>query len=270
MLFTRNHEKEVEIEALKDAYEYEIDCIIKDARKRLENVEKRIRDLERELSNGSSQNRSQLQEALTRKDEEWIAKVKGLEQTLQSEKKESQNSRDLLIKARNDIEKLRTAHSGEISKISRDTGDKSKEIDRLKDIIRNLEYSISEKQQKLSSANDLNKHIDALQKEIHKLKEQYKNSEKVREHVIVKNKQLEGEIKNLRKALNKKSAQSDKVSNSSHQSKPDKDYTTNTSVSVTTSHFLFSLIRFEFEFYISNHRIRYVHKYGAKKVKPKI
>lgn len=42
MLFTRNHEKEMEMEALKAAYEEEIERVLKDARKRLSGADQAV------------------------------------------------------------------------------------------------------------------------------------------------------------------------------------------------------------------------------------
>ncbi|KAL3866083.1 hypothetical protein ACJMK2_043421 [Sinanodonta woodiana] len=49
MLFTRNHEKEVEIEALKEAYEHEISLIMDDAKRKISLLENKVSELERKL-----------------------------------------------------------------------------------------------------------------------------------------------------------------------------------------------------------------------------
>ncbi|CAG2248532.1 unnamed protein product [Mytilus edulis] len=49
MLFTRNHEKEVEIEAMKEAFEYEILLVQEDAQGRIDNLETKRLELELEL-----------------------------------------------------------------------------------------------------------------------------------------------------------------------------------------------------------------------------
>ena len=46
MLFSRNHEREVELEATKEAYEQEIVIVIADAKKQIESLEKRVADEE--------------------------------------------------------------------------------------------------------------------------------------------------------------------------------------------------------------------------------
>ena len=53
MLFTRNHEKEVEMEALRQAYEMEISEILVDARRRIAELEKQREDILKEQAGDS-------------------------------------------------------------------------------------------------------------------------------------------------------------------------------------------------------------------------
>ena len=49
MLFMKHHEKELELEALKDAYEYEIDLVIADAKGQLDELTRELEDREQRL-----------------------------------------------------------------------------------------------------------------------------------------------------------------------------------------------------------------------------
>ena len=48
MLFTRNHEKEVEIEAIKDSYEHEIELVIDDAKNKIRHLEVKVQELQQQ------------------------------------------------------------------------------------------------------------------------------------------------------------------------------------------------------------------------------
>ena len=223
MLFTRNHEKEVEIDALKDAYEYEIELVIKDAKNRLEKADKRIRDLEKQQTEGNNKLKAQVEQSLAHKDEEWKLKCSQLEKQLDNERRETQSARDLLVKAQQDIERLKKGHENELRKATREIVDKAKEIDRLKDIIRSLENSINEKHRQLSSASEMNKQNESLRKDIEKIKEQLRSTEKAKEQSLVKNKQLESDLRNLRREMNKK--QVDKMPPNIHPGRLERDAT---------------------------------------------
>jgi hypothetical protein len=92
MLFTRNHEKEVEIEAMKEAYEYEILLVQEDSQNRIDNLERKRLELELELDKerkaGQDRLKSAVRNEANSKEEEWKAKLLAAEKSLLEEKSE--------------------------------------------------------------------------------------------------------------------------------------------------------------------------------------
>ena len=204
MLFTRNHEKEVELEALKDAYEYEIDLIIQDARSKLEKQEVRIQELVWEKGSAEEKAKSDAQKALAERDAAWQQKLTALEQQVQSEKAECQSARDMLITAQQDIERLRNGQSDDASRLSAEVTSKSREIDKLKSTIKSLEQNLNDKQHKLSNLNSLDKTNEGLRKDLEHYKEDLKATEKLKEQVLVRNKALENELRQLKREFQRR------------------------------------------------------------------
>lgn len=75
ILFVSNHEKEVKISALVDAYEYEIDHVIADARSRLDAVEKQLQEARESSARLESEFNARIDQALAKNNEEWRLKV---------------------------------------------------------------------------------------------------------------------------------------------------------------------------------------------------
>ena len=71
MLFTRNHEKEVEIDALKKSYEHEIDLVLKDARGKIDKLEKCVADLRSKSEADLERQRREVLSEVTSQEAEW-------------------------------------------------------------------------------------------------------------------------------------------------------------------------------------------------------
>lgn len=126
MLFTRNREKDVLIEAVKKSYEHEIELVLKDAKGR-------IGRLERSLADTKRRGIQDLEQAVQAKESEWRHKVAHYEQHLQDEKSESQNLRDLLISAQRDIENLRQGATDRMVFQAQEISRRDKELEKLRD-----------------------------------------------------------------------------------------------------------------------------------------
>ncbi|CAG2256606.1 unnamed protein product [Mytilus edulis] len=173
MLFTRNHEKEVEIEAMKEAFEYEILLVQEDAQ-RTKSWKNRLKSA---LKNESDS-----------REEEWKAKLIASEKNLLEEKAECQNLRDLLINAQRDIEKLRQGVADQLASKNEEILRKNQELDKLRKLVANLEKTQLEKELQ---------QLQAL------LEETHRNKMKLEE----KNAKLETDLKNLGKTFSRKVAE---------------------------------------------------------------
>lgn len=141
MLFTRNHEKEIETEALKDAYEDEIDAVIKDAKTKITDLEKQLSDLKSLTTTNDNawKETERIKSTLKDKENEWSKRITTLELELKNEKLECQKVRDLLIEAQKDIERLRESQNLDATNKINETETVMREIETLKAQSRKLQ-----------------------------------------------------------------------------------------------------------------------------------
>jgi chromosome segregation ATPase len=212
MLFTRNHEKEVEIEAMKEAYEYEILLVQEDSQNRIDNLERKRLELELELDKerkaGQDRLKSAVRNEANSKEEEWKAKLLAAEKSLLEEKSECQNIRDLLINAQKDIEKLRQGVADQLASKNEEIQRKNQELEKLRKLVANLERTQVETEIHYKEIiRDLEKTNEKLEKELQQLQalleETHKNKMKLEE----KNTKLETDLKSLRKDFSRKVAE---------------------------------------------------------------
>lgn len=212
MLFTRNHEKEVEIEAMKEAYEYEILLVQEDSQNRIDNLERKRLELELELDKerkaGQDRLKSAVRDEANSKEEEWKAKLIAAEKSLLEEKSECQNIRDLLINAQKDIEKLRQGVADQLASKNEEIQRKNQELEKLRKLVANLERTQVEAEIHYKEIiRDLEKTNEKLEKELQQLQalleETHRNKMKLEE----KNAKLETDLKSLRKDFSRKVAE---------------------------------------------------------------
>ncbi|GFS27358.1 protein FAM184A-like, partial [Elysia marginata] len=146
MLFTRNHEKEVEIEALKKSYEHEIDLVLQDARGRIQDLEMQVSGYVDQIATDKERAQQKLATELAAQEAEWRHKLKETERLLQEEKAECQNLRDMLINAQRDIENLRQGVTDQLSFKSDEISKKEKETERLRAQVAALEADLKDSQ----------------------------------------------------------------------------------------------------------------------------
>ena len=123
MLFTRNHEKEVELDALKEAYELEISEVIADARNRLAQVEKQLEDAAKHTAGEADKTRKLLEVEFLAREQELKRRAEESERALHEERGKCQNLRDMLIRAQRDIENLRHGVSQQMNSQADEVGD---------------------------------------------------------------------------------------------------------------------------------------------------
>jgi len=75
ILFVKNHEKEVQMAALVDAYEHEVDLVIADARSRLTDLENQLKEAREAGTRLETEFEARLGQALANNDEQWKLKV---------------------------------------------------------------------------------------------------------------------------------------------------------------------------------------------------
>ncbi|KAK6188938.1 hypothetical protein SNE40_005012 [Patella caerulea] len=223
MLFTRNHEKEVEMEALKDAYEHEIELVIGDAKQRIAKLEAELSDLSKNKSTSKNIEEKQ-REALKSQQDEYEKKIKQAEKLLQEEKIECQNLRDMLIGAQSDIEKLRQGVSEQLTSKSEELFKRDSELEKLRKHSNLLEKKLKEVDKDMNFAiRESDRNTLMLQDELQHMHCSLDESLKNRDMLIGRNKQLENELKNAKKDFNRRvseavSSHVGRISKSAHHS----------------------------------------------------
>ena len=208
MLFTRNHEKEVEIEALKEAYEFEISEVIADARSRISTLEKQREEDMKQQAGDTERIRKLLEGEFQNKEQEWKKRLEESERLLQEERTECQNLRDMLIRAQRDIENLRHGVSQQITSQADEVTRREREIDRLKKHIANLEQSLKDCGKESGELiKELEKNNESLERELRQVHGALDESHRTRDQLLMRNKQLEADMKALKRDFNRKVAE---------------------------------------------------------------
>lgn len=209
MLFTRNHEKEVEIEALKDAYEYEITIVIEDAHNKIVKLENKVLELERKLEREKNKQYATVREIVAQessdKDDEWRRKLVAAEKALNDEKVETLNLRDLLINAQKDIEKLRQRLEDHVNSRTDEVQRREAELSKLKKLVSDLERTMNAKDMKANETiKNLEKSNEKLEKECMEMQEILDETYQIKENLTSRVKQLESELRAMKRDFQKK------------------------------------------------------------------
>lgn len=209
MLFTRNHEKEVEIDALKEAYEHEITMVIDDARTNMVKLENKVIELERKLEREKNRQTEVVKEVVAQetsdKEDEWRRKLVATEKALNDEKLETQHLRDLLINAQKDIEKLRQKLEEQLNSKTDEIQRREIEMSNLKKQLTDMERTMQQKQLRANETiKNLEKNNEKLEQECLEMQMLLDETHKVKENLMAKVKLLESELRALRKDFQKK------------------------------------------------------------------
>ena len=213
MLFTRNHEKEVELEAVKEAYEYEIDLVINDAKARVERLEVELKRLEHNRGGETEQVRAELGKEMVKREQGWEKRFGFMEKQLVEEKRECQHARDLLVTTQKDIEGLREGQNEEINRKSRELDAKTRDVNLLKQTINNLQKQVKEGETSSQSVlQELRRDNEKIQRELNLAYENLEENDKAREDLSAKIKQLENDLRFSKKELMKRTERSSRSS----------------------------------------------------------
>ncbi|XP_021348444.1 protein FAM184A-like isoform X4 [Mizuhopecten yessoensis] len=212
MLFTRNHEKEVEIEAIKDAYEFELSLVLEDAEGRIASLDQKRTDLEALLDKERLAGRERVMEAMQEqanaREEHWKKQIEDLEKQLSEEKSDSQNLRDLLINAQKDIEKLREGVAEQLKIKNEEIQSKNRELERLRRLLAEMEKTSSDKEVQYQEAiKELERTNEKLERELAQLQALLEETHRNKLQLEAKNVKLETDLKNLKKDFGRKVAE---------------------------------------------------------------
>ena len=225
MLFTRNHEKEVELETIKNAYEYEIELVIKDAKCRIDKIQTLLYDSERMRHGDTNNLKETIQENQDRMEQVWKEKVENLKRQLLNEKLECSTARDMLIHAQQDMEQLKSSQITEIQKKQQDLINRDKEIERLKRLNTDLEKQCGKNNSKSQNTlTELQRAYEVLEQDCNKIRDNLDETERNRDRLLGRNRQLENEVKLLKRELGRKAGERSARSSASNIRQDNMEY----------------------------------------------
>ncbi|XP_006815202.1 uncharacterized protein LOC102808448 [Saccoglossus kowalevskii] len=205
MLFTRNHEKEVEIEAIKDAYEYEISLVIKDAKERINKLDRELAEIKQQMRQETSRLRDEIRERVKSLESKYESKLHEKDATISELENENEDLKQKLLKAKESISRLENGMSDESQNLLKQIKEKDKEINRLEAIISNREKKHCDKEDTIHGLKKKLSNLEAkFMNEISELNRSLVESNEIRENLSQKNKQLEDDVKMLKKELRKR------------------------------------------------------------------
>ncbi|XP_039274434.2 uncharacterized protein LOC120348387 [Styela clava] len=227
MLFTRNHEREVELDELRDAYEQEITAVIQDARSKIERLEYQLRESERKRKKESDEVSLNISNLLREAQE----RMDSLKNDLHEEKKESTHLRDLLTQAHKDLEILKhgsTGVTGDLQKKSKILEEKEKEFQKMWHSYTELEsryISNSKHTEDLKKQLEL-AHDTERRNKLHteKMLKAVEEKKRFSQELAKKLKSYEEEVKVLKRELNKKTKEGSKDSRLDAELKDSENY----------------------------------------------
>ncbi|XP_078616920.1 uncharacterized protein LOC144885108 [Branchiostoma floridae x Branchiostoma japonicum] len=212
MLFTRCHQREVEIDALKHAYEEEITSVIEDAKARIARLEQAMDIMKRRDASDTNREVSKVREELLKQlkeqEEEYEKKLKERDSQIEDEKMENTRLSTLLKQSETELAKLREGKTNESSARSKELEELKAEIAQLQDLKSELTKNLEGSE---AIIGDLSKQLEAIveehttrTKELEELKESLLETQQIKDKLYTKNKQLEKEIERLRSQLGKR------------------------------------------------------------------
>lgn len=187
MLFTRNQEKEVEIEALTDAYEYEIELVQQDARGIIGRLEEKVKAIEHQLETVTQQSSSS--------DIELKAKLFDTEQQLQQEKYKNHKLSELLSGAEKNLETIRGGNDHELAKVKQELANARREIAEQQVMLARL---VDEKQTAIRTSVEQQQKHERAEMELENVKQSLDLVTKTNEELTSRNKKLDSDLRSLR------------------------------------------------------------------------
>ncbi|XP_077989378.1 uncharacterized protein LOC144443713 [Glandiceps talaboti] len=205
MLFTRNHEKEVEMECLRDAYEQEIHLIISDAKGRIARLDRELLETRKNSNKEASKLRDEMRENIKKLEMKYLDEVKIKDAKIIDLERENVDLKKQLSLANETVQKFEEGASNESQSLLKQLKERDAQLKKLEGIITIREELLHEKEQLLKK---LSKQIEQtevkLMTEVEELKKTLSEVNLMKENLSHRNRQLEDDLKMLKKELRKR------------------------------------------------------------------
>ncbi|XP_070542272.1 uncharacterized protein PF3D7_1120000-like isoform X2 [Ptychodera flava] len=205
MLFTRNHEKEVEIDALKDAYEEEITSVITDARGRIAQMDRELLEARKKAMKDTSKLKDDMRESFKNQERKHAEEIKERDEKISKLQKEMEDLKKQLLAANAAVYKFEQGVSNESQDLLRQIREKDKQLNKLEGHLANKEKSLHEKEHLVKKLTKQLEQTEArLANELQELKKTLAEVTESRDSLILKNRHLEEDLRLLKKELRKR------------------------------------------------------------------
>ncbi|CAD5118388.1 unnamed protein product [Dimorphilus gyrociliatus] len=206
MLFTRNHEREVELEATKEAYEEEINRVLRESDERISVYKTKYQELQFAKELKQDRKKQEVNEEAVKflniRNKELEEKINDLEVLASERRNECNEIKVLLNKAESHVEKLKELKTEDLRKNQGKCEEITAKNEKLKGRISILEKELRDSQQSSERDRlDLQRLIDQLRRENEKYRNCLVDNEKSKQQLLAKVKQLENDLKRVKKQL---------------------------------------------------------------------
>ena len=210
LLFTSNHEKQMEIDYLIDAYENEISKTIDEAQQwvmssanTIAEHKKNAEESVAELGNA----RHQLM-LLTERYDQLTEKEKQQGDELSEVKEECQKLRDLLINDQSDLQRLKANLESELKEKEQLLSKRNEDLERMGQKMTRLETTLLDMQRNADRAVKMaQKRVRSVELELDKMRLEVKSAHRNRDAMLEKQKSLEKELKDYQKTAGNRIAE---------------------------------------------------------------
>ncbi|KAF6022923.1 hypothetical protein EB796_018779 [Bugula neritina] len=202
MLFTRNHEREVEIQMTKELYNKELDRIHLSYKKKIDSLEKELNLATEKLNSNSSEEvlRTKIDQALLELESKWSKKFDSKESQYLTEKMNNVALKESLTRVEQELSLLQTSMADSSQTLNMQLMSKKKEVDQLN---RKLAEQCKEYEQ-LSTV--LQTTSAQHREESQTLRSMLSESQSKEVSTAKKLQQVESELKSLKREITRKSS----------------------------------------------------------------
>lgn len=202
LLFTSNHEKQIEIDCLIDAYEDEISRVIDDAQTWVKSSENAIAEQKKRVEESAAElGHARHQLVLLRGQYDQLREKESRQSNELSEvKEECQKLRDLLINDQSDLQRLKANLESELKEKEQVLNKRNEDLERMSQKIARLETTLLDVQRNADRTVKMaQKRVRNVEQELNKMRLEVKSAHRNRDSLFEKQKSLEKELKNYQK-----------------------------------------------------------------------
>lgn len=210
LLFMSNHEKQIEIDCLIDAYEDEISRVIDDAQTWVKSSENAIAEQKKRVEESAAElGHARHHLELLRGQYDQVKEKESRQSNELSEvKEECQKLRDLLINDQSDLQRLKANLESELKEKEQVLNKRNEDLERMSQKIARLETTLMDVQRNADRTVKMaQKRVRNVEQELNRMRLEVKSAHRNRDSLFEKQKTLEKELKDYQKTAENRIAE---------------------------------------------------------------